>query len=469
MGNKIMTKLLFLAALCAGSIFGQCGSLALNPTTGRLDCIGSGGTISVASLSDGATVQTSLLPTFKRDTCSASIGVNALVQANPSVPGQIVAYAGTGAVIGIAMDACVGTGQTRVALLGSQNCVAEGAITALNLMITGTIDLTRCKDSGTTAETSIPTTTPIIGIARAAASNGGTFEVLLTGIRDWGHQSASGTLPEVVTVTSGVTTTETITLNTTLTDPSQAFPVCATSARVGFEVGGWSFNAGLTEMTITFSPSAPATGTCTANLTGGSGGGGGGGGGDFSSNTSTSVDGEFVLFSGTAGKTGKRANLTAPVTKMTSGVASAAVNSDVRGLWTGTCDITTFLRGDGACAAGAGGDTVSAGTGISITGIAPKVISLDSATGRTHLTGNTSLSFGTVATNDCSTLTVTVTGAALGDAVIVAPGFDFTYKLSITGYVSAADTVAVKLCNPTGSGIAVTASQTYYATVLKVF
>lgn len=48
-----------------------------------------------------------------------------------------------------------------------------------------------------------------------------------------------------------------------------------------------------------------------------------GGGGDFSSNTSTSVDGEAVVFSGTAGKTGKRATGTG-VAKLTSGVLGVA-------------------------------------------------------------------------------------------------------------------------------------------------
>lgn len=46
------------------------------------------------------------------------------------------------------------------------------------------------------------------------------------------------------------------------------------------------------------------------------------GSGDFSSNTSTSVDGEIVLFSGTGGKTGKRATQTG-MAKVTSGVLSA--------------------------------------------------------------------------------------------------------------------------------------------------
>lgn len=31
-------------------------------------------------------------------------------------------------------------------------------------------------------------------------------------------------------------------------------------------------------------------------------------------------------------------------------VTTAAVSADIRGLWSGVCDITTFLRGDGACA-----------------------------------------------------------------------------------------------------------------------
>jgi hypothetical protein len=46
--------------------------------------------------------------------------------------------------------------------------------------------------------------------------------------------------------------------------------------------------------------------------------------GDFSTNTATSVDGEIVVFSGTGGKTGKRATLSAAVVKITNGVPAAA-------------------------------------------------------------------------------------------------------------------------------------------------
>jgi hypothetical protein len=56
------------------------------------------------------------------------------------------------------------------------------------------------------------------------------------------------------------------------------------------------------------------------------GDGGGSGGGDFSSNTSTSVDSEIVLFSGTAGKTGKRATQTG-VLKGSSGALGVVAGS----------------------------------------------------------------------------------------------------------------------------------------------
>lgn len=47
-------------------------------------------------------------------------------------------------------------------------------------------------------------------------------------------------------------------------------------------------------------------------------------------------------------------NLFSPATGLLKGnsstyVTTAAVSADIRGLWTGTCDATTFLRGDGAC------------------------------------------------------------------------------------------------------------------------
>lgn len=66
-------------------------------------------------------------------------------------------------------------------------------------------------------------------------------------------------------------------------------------------------------------------------------------GGDFSSNTATSVDSEVVLFSGTGGKTGKRATGTG-VAHLTSGVlsASSVVNADIAN---STIDLTAKVTG----------------------------------------------------------------------------------------------------------------------------
>lgn len=59
-------------------------------------------------------------------------------------------------------------------------------------------------------------------------------------------------------------------------------------------------------------------------------------------------------------------NLFTPATGVLKGNAStyvttAAISTDIRSLWTGTCDSSTYLRGDGSCQAppGAGGGTVN--------------------------------------------------------------------------------------------------------------
>lgn len=80
----------------------------------------------------------------------------------------------------------------------------------------------------------------------------------------------------------------------------------------------------------------------------------GAGTGDFSSNTSSSVDGEIVLFSGTGGKTGKRATGSG-LAKLTSGVLSAASSgTDYAPPTSGT----SILKGNGS----GGFSSASAGT-----------------------------------------------------------------------------------------------------------
>lgn len=61
-------------------------------------------------------------------------------------------------------------------------------------------------------------------------------------------------------------------------------------------------------------------------------------------------------------------NLFAPATGVLKGNAStyvttAAVSADIRGLWTGTCNSSTFLRGDGSCATPAAGGSPGGSNG----------------------------------------------------------------------------------------------------------
>lgn len=95
-------------------------------------------------------------------------------------------------------------------------------------------------------------------------------------------------------------------------------------------------------------------------------------------------------------------NLFQPATGVLKGNAStyvttAAISTDIRGLWTGTCDASTYLRGDGSCQTppGTGGGTVNS-VGLS----APSVFSVSgspvTSTGTLALTfasGQTANSF----------------------------------------------------------------------------
>lgn len=87
----------------------------------------------------------------------------------------------------------------------------------------------------------------------------------------------------------------------------------------------------------------------------------GAGTGDFSSNTATSVDGEIVLFSGTGGKTGKRATGSG-LAKLTSGVLSTASSgTDYAPATSGSA----ILKGNGSggfSSATAGTDYLDKGT-----------------------------------------------------------------------------------------------------------
>lgn len=80
--------------------------------------------------------------------------------------------------------------------------------------------------------------------------------------------------------------------------------------------------------------------------------------------------------------------------------------------------------------------------------------------------GSATLDFPSIAAGATSELTITVTGAATGEAVSIGPPSTLNAGLQVTGYVSAANTVTVRVYNSTGSAVD-PASATWKAIVVK--
>lgn len=83
------------------------------------------------------------------------------------------------------------------------------------------------------------------------------------------------------------------------------------------------------------------------------------------------------------------------------------------------------------------------------------------------LTGTATLDFGSIAAVTGLELTITVAGAAAGDAVALAPPATMTAGLVWSGRVSAANTVTVRVSNIT-AGALDPASATWGAAVFSI-
>lgn len=90
-----------------------------------------------------------------------------------------------------------------------------------------------------------------------------------------------------------------------------------------------------------------------------------------------------------------------------------------------------------------------------------------------HLSATASLDFTALAANSCEVFTITVTGAADGDSVVLgvpnalADVDGATERTTFFGWVSATDTVSVRRCNVTGTATAEPAAATVRADVWK--
>jgi hypothetical protein len=137
-------------------------------------------------------------------------------------------------------------------------------------------------------------------------------------------------------------------------------------------------------------------------------------------------------------------------------------------------DVTFIAAQSGTCVVsggGTGGGTtgavVAAGDGLLSSG---GVVRVNPAAVRSYLSGSESLAFGTIAgSGGCASRTMAVAGATIGDRVTVGmPTELMTYSLAVTYAVTGAGTVAIRLCNYTGSAIT-PPSWTWNVDVVKSF
>jgi hypothetical protein len=131
-----------------------------------------------------------------------------------------------------------------------------------------------------------------------------------------------------------------------------------------------------------------------------------------------------------------------------------------------TLTVTFAASETGSCVVNASGSaSYTAGTGISIAGAS---LSVDKTSVPTYLTAASSLSFGSIAQASCAQLTFALAGANPGDSI--APGWPSSIEAGLAGnmFVSASNTVAVRLCNLSGSSLT-PAAQTFRASIIRSF
>jgi hypothetical protein len=119
---------------------------------------------------------------------------------------------------------------------------------------------------------------------------------------------------------------------------------------------------------------------------------------------------------------------------------------------------------------GGGGDTITGDFGIVVTqpSAGVKRVGIDTATVPTFLTASANIDFGAVSQDACLEQTIALPGAATGDSV--APGWPHTFEAGLVGtmFVSAQNTVTVRVCKLT-AGAVDPAQQNFRATIVRSF
>lgn len=455
-------KILILLAIAAIPVFGQCGALAINPATGKLDCVGS-------AAASSADILLSTEPVRQKLTCSTTIAQYSVVKRASGSSGQLITPA-TAAddAVGVAQTACIGSGTSNVAMLGTASCIAEGAGTSGDFIILGTSDKTKCKSGGTDL-TAIDITTRILGKAAANFTDGSTFSVNLEGVRFGARVSVANSSTSFTGQTSVAWTHN-------LNSLALLFK-CQDST--GYEFQPTAILSALNTATFVFPTTK--TGICVVNsASGGAGGGGGGGASTFDElGSGTNTTATMQVGSGATFKTAGTGAIDFTASGHTfpakTGLAASKPGTCGDGEQYFATDATagqnlymcmsnTWTQQLNSGGGGGGGDTLGTpGTGILVSGpTGAKVVALDPSTQRQWIGGSGSLTFGTVSNNTCTAdQSVTLTGVTGGEPLVVGPPATFDHALTFKAFASAANTVKIRLCNNSGGSIVVTDAQTW--------
>jgi hypothetical protein len=188
--------------------------------------------------------------------------------------------------------------------------------------------------------------------------------------------------------------------------------------------------------------------------------------------TLTSGTGTVYLYVDSSGTLTAGHNLTLTCTSpcsAVSGVTEFPVNAIPLFTWAAT-NGTWDAAGGLDKRAVLSGKTLNAGTGIiRLDTSSGTNIAVDSAAVPTYLTAWATLSFGAIASGSCAAdMTFPLPGAAVGNSV--APGFPSALEAGLIANmrVSAANLIAVRLCNLSG-GLVSPASATYTGTIVRSF
>lgn len=110
------------------------------------------------------------------------------------------------------------------------------------------------------------------------------------------------------------------------------------------------------------------------------------------------------------------------------------------------------------------------GDGLLGGGTAQDPLRVNPATVPTFYTGSATLNdWGTIGAQSCAQKTFSMPGAVSNDSVIPRWPAGLPADLSGVVYVSASDTIAVRLCNPTAAAVAVANGNMFGATILRSF